>query len=69
MKAAVEEEYEEILDILMTAIEKNYDERGDAFNDALDIVELKTGGYETEFEKHMRKKSQAEERRLKEIQE
>ena len=54
VRASVEEEYDEVLDILKLAIETNYGENGNEVNAALDIIDLKQGGYETEFERHMR---------------
>lgn len=70
VQASVEEEYDEVLDTLKHAIIMNYGENGNReYDDALDIVELKQGGYETEFERHMRLKNQAEERKLREIKE
>lgn len=58
----MEAEYDEVLDILKTAISANYGD--DEINAALDVVDLKEGGYETEFERHMRNKNQAEEQKL-----
>lgn len=48
-----------MLDILKSSILANYcDKSGEPeINAALDIVDLKEGGYETEFERHMRKKN------------
>ena len=54
VRAKVEEEYDEVLDILKTAIAAKYG--NDEINAALDVAELKQGGHETDFEKHMRKK-------------
>jgi len=53
------------LDILKTAISANYG--NDEINDALDVVDLKEGGYETEFERHMRNKNHAEEQKLAQL--
>lgn len=61
VRASVEEEYDEVLDTLKHAIETNYGEKGCEVNAALDVVDLKQGGYETEFERHMRQKNQQEE--------
>jgi hypothetical protein len=47
----VEEEYDEILDILLESIKKNYGD--DEYHHALDMVVLRRG-HETEFDKHMR---------------
>lgn len=58
VQAKVEEEYDEVLDILKTAISAKYGK--DEINAALDIVDLKQGGFETEFERHMRKKQNQE---------
>ena len=70
VRAAFEKEYDEVLDIIKKAIETNYGgEKGEEINDALDIVDFKEGGYETEFEKHMRIKNRAEEEKLRKIQE
>lgn len=54
----VEREYDEILDILKTSIYANYGD--DEVNAALDVIDLKDGGFETEFEKHMLEKTERE---------
>ena len=69
VRASVEEEYDQVLNIVKSAIESNYGKDNDEVNLALDIVDLKEGGYETEFEKHMRLKNETEERKLREIRE
>lgn len=65
--ATIEQEYDEVLDILKFAIESNYGKNGEEINAALDIVDLKEGGYETEFEKHMRLKNRQEEDKLRQV--
>ena len=67
VRTAVEEEYDDVLDILKGAIEKNYGDKNDEVNAALDIVDLKQGGYETEFDRHMRHKDSQAERRQREL--
>ena len=67
MRAGVEKEYDEILTTVKHAIEANYGANGDEVNDALDIVDLLEGGFETDFEKHIRLKNKAEEEKLKRI--
>lgn len=68
MRVAIENEYDEVLDILKNAINTNYGENGaEEINEALDVVDFKEGGYETEFEKHMRLKNRAEEDKLRKI--
>lgn len=67
VRAAIEQEYEDVLDVLKKAIETNYGDKGDEINEALDVVDFKEGGYETEFERHMRLKNQAEEDKLRKM--
>ena len=50
------------MDTIKGSIFSNYGK--DEVNAALDVVELKEGGYETDFEKHMRTRAQAEEGKL-----
>lgn len=71
VQAAVEAEYDEVLDILKESILANYSEKAgqQEANEALDIVDLKEGGYETEFERHMRLKNFVEEKKLREYKE
>ena len=58
VRQAIENEYDEVLDTLKTAIQTNYGENGvEEINEALDVVDFKEGGYVTEFEKHMRLKN------------
>ena len=61
--AAVEKEYDEILDILKTGLCKNFG--NDEVNQALNCAELKQGSLETEFEKSMRIKNEKNDQRLK----
>ena len=51
MLEAVEDEYDEILDILLESIRTNFGD--DEYHSALDMVDLRRG-YETDFDKHMR---------------
>jgi len=68
VRVAIENEYEEVLDILKSSIHTNYGEKGvEEINDALDVVDFKEGGYETEFEKHMRIKNRTEEDKLRKL--
>ena len=53
--ARVEQEYDDVLDTLKGGILANYGK--DEINAALDVVQLKEGGYETDFEKHVRAKA------------
>lgn len=55
----MEEEYDEVLDTLVNSVLTNYCEKPGVqeVNEALDIVDLKEGGYETDFERHMRLKN------------
>jgi len=61
----VEEEYDEILDILLESIKKNYGDN--EYNLALDMVVLRRG-YETEFDKHMRIQRDQDLAKAKELQ-
>lgn len=66
-QARVEKEYDEVLDILKESIQANYGE--DEINAALDVVDLKEGGFETDYEKHVREQAQEAEAALKRGQE
>ena len=55
----MENDYDEVLDIIFNSLTENYGE--DEYNYALDIVELKRG-FENEFEKMMREKTEAEQK-------
>lgn len=53
-----EEEYDQILDILVNSIENNYGE--DEVNDALDVLALKREGFSSDFENYIREKNRQE---------
>jgi hypothetical protein len=56
-RADLEKEYDEILDIVLRSMLTDY-QRGSS--EALDVVSMKKGSIETEFEKHMRLKTAEE---------
>ena len=64
--AQIEKEYDQILDILKQSFCQNYGD--DETNLALDVLKIQSS-YETDFEKHMRNKTQQQAKRLKAAQE
>ena len=57
---SVETEYDEVLDTVMSAVVASYGDK--EIDAALDVVDLKKEGYETEFDRHMRRKKAGEQK-------